>query len=121
MLEAFKAAGAFANLMRNKDQIVQAVGRVKSNLEGKKVTGEGGGGAVRVTMNARGRVLDMQIDSNLWARTDEESRKMAQQIVADAVNKAIGKAQEAASKEVKREIESLGLPAIPGLDGLWGM
>jgi DNA-binding YbaB/EbfC family protein len=121
MLEAFKAAGAFANLMRNRDSVVQAVDRVKKSLESKKVTGEGGGGAVRVTMNARGRVLDMQIDSKLWANTDDDSRKMAQQIVADAVNKAIAKAQEAAGKEISREMASLGLPMIPGLEALRGV
>jgi DNA-binding protein YbaB len=121
MLEAFKAAGVFANLMRNREQVVQAVGRVRTNLDGKKVTGEGGGGAARVTMNARGRVLDMHIDSKLWANTDEESRKMAQQIVLDAVNKAIAKAQEAAGKEITREMDALGLPEIPGLEKMRGM
>jgi DNA-binding protein YbaB len=121
MLEAFRAAGAFANLMRNRDTVAQAVERVKKSLEEKRVTGDGGGGAVRVTMNARGRVLEMQIDSNLWSRTDEESRKMAQQIVADAVNKAIAKAQDAAGKEVAREMQALGLPMIPGLEGIIGV
>jgi DNA-binding YbaB/EbfC family protein len=116
MLDAFKAAGAFASLMRNKDALPEAMKRVQNNLEQKRIMTDGGGGAVRVTMNGRMRVLEVNVDPALYRATDQASIEMANQIVADAVNTAIARAQEVVGKEVAREAQALGLPAIPGLE-----
>ncbi len=121
MLEAFKAAGAFANLMRNRETVVQAVSRVKTTLDNKKITAEGGGGAVKVTMTGRMRILDLEVDAKMLAPSDEEGLKFTRQIITDAVNKAIAKAQEQAGKEIAQEMSTLGLPSIPGLENLKGI
>ena len=119
MLEAFKAAGAFANLLRNKEQVIQAVARGKSELEAKRVTGEGGGGKVKVTVNGRLRVVEMHIDPSMLGSADKD-RELCKQIITDAVNKALAKAVSTAGKQIAAEMEKLGLPPVPGLEGLKG-
>lgn len=121
MFDAFKAAGAFANLMRNKEAVNDAIKRVQATLETKRIVTEGGGGNVRITMNGRMRVLEVEIAPALWAATDETSRAMTNQIIADAVNTAIARAQEVVGKEVQREAQELGLPPIPGLEKFPGL
>ncbi|MGD9690047.1 MAG: YbaB/EbfC family nucleoid-associated protein [Phycisphaerales bacterium] len=118
MLEAFKAAGVFANLFRNRDQLAALINRVKSSLDGKKVTGEGGGGAVKVVMNGRMRLLEMQIDPKLLAAAGGPAAddQFVRQLITDAVNKAIAKAQDHAAKEIGKEMQELGLPDVPGLN-----
>ncbi len=119
MFDQFKAVGALANLMRNKEGVQNAVKRVQDGLEAKRIMGEGGGGAVKVTMNGRMRVLEISIDPNMFKAGDAASLKMANQIVTDAVNTAISRAQEIVAKEISREAEAMGLPT-GGLEKLLG-
>ncbi|MGQ0627543.1 MAG: YbaB/EbfC family nucleoid-associated protein [Phycisphaerales bacterium] len=119
MFESFKAAGALANLMRNKDAVQDAIKRVQANLENMRVVGDGGGGAVKVTLNGRMRVLDVAIDPAMFKSADAASVRMASQIIADATNTAISKAQEVVAKEISREAEQMGLPT-GGLEKLLG-
>jgi len=110
MFENLKAAGALANLMRNKDGLQSAVKRVQDGLEAKRIMCESGGGAVKVTVNGRMKVIDVSIDPALYKSSDGASLSMANQIVVDAMNKAISQAQQVAAKEISREAEAMGLP-----------
>ncbi len=121
MLEAFKAAGAFANLLRNKETTLEAVSRLRGLLDKKRITAEGGGGVVRVTIDGWMCVQDIQIDPKALTEGDDAGLTMSRQIIADAVNKAVTKARDFAGKEIAREMDALGIPMIPGLEGLRGV
>ena len=110
MFESLKTAGAFANLMRNREGVQKAIQRVKDNLESKRIMGDGGGGAVKVTVNGRMRVIEVKVDPAMFKTGDAASVAMANQIIADAMNTAITRAQEIAAKEIAREAEAMGLP-----------
>jgi DNA-binding YbaB/EbfC family protein len=121
MLDAFKMAGTLAGLMKNKEAIRAAAERIKSRLGEIRVTGTAGGGAVTVTVSGQMKVLSVELSPALAGHVaDETSREMAQQLIADATNDAIAQAQARAQQEIAKEAQALGLPEIPGLQGLLG-
>ncbi|MGE3109567.1 MAG: YbaB/EbfC family nucleoid-associated protein [Phycisphaerales bacterium] len=122
MLDSLKMAGTLAGLMKNKEKLRESAERVKQRLGEIRVVGESGGGAVRVTADGRMHVHAVELIPSLAAHLTSEpaGRRMAESLIAEAVNDAITKAQSLAQREVAKEAESLGLPAMPGLEGLLG-
>ncbi len=122
MFDQMKMAGMLAGLMKNQDRLKEAAERVKRELEQLRVTGESGGGIVKViasgTMEVREVVLEPVMAANLNA--DESSRAMAESLIRDATNDALRKARDEARRIVEREMGALGLPAMPGLSNLLG-
>jgi DNA-binding protein YbaB len=131
MLDAFKAAGAIAGLMRNKEVLSAAGERIKARLAELRAVGhagcrEGGtgGDAIRVTVDGRMNVLDVSIDPSLARAALGEGRGGADdaaavgRLIAEAVNDAIRRAQALAQEELAREARALGLPDLPGLSSL---
>jgi nucleoid-associated protein EbfC len=122
MLDSFKMAGALAGLMKNKEKLRESADRVKQHLGAMRVTGESGGGAVRVTVDGRMHVHNVELIASLAAHltSDPAGKKMAETLIAEATNDAIVKAQALAQKEIAKEAEALGLPAMPGLESILG-
>lgn len=122
MFDNLKSLGALAGLLQNKDRIREAAERFKEKLDRITVTGESGGGAVRVTVNGRLAVLDITLDPALIAglQTGEGGRQMAQSLIKDAANDAIVRAQSLVHQEADRQARELGLPGMPGLGTLLG-
>lgn len=121
MLDAFKMAGTLAGLMKNKEAIKAAAERVKSRLSDVRATGTAGGGAVSVTVSGQMKVLRVELSPALAQHMgDMGSRTMAESLIAQAMNDALAQAQALAQKELAKEAEALGLPNIPGLEGMLG-
>ena len=120
MFDQFKAMGAIAGLMKDTDRLKDAAERVKNQLESTEVTGEAGGGAVRVVVSGSACVLSVCVEPALAAGFgDESSRAMAEGLIAEAVNDALARARVAGQKVVEREAEAMGLGDIlPDLRGL---
>ena len=122
MFEQMKAMGALAGLMRDKERLAEISERVQDTLEGVRVVGEGGGGAVRVVMSGKLSVESVEFDPAFAAGlgSDDASRMMGQELVKEAVNDASAKARVVLQKEMSRLSEELGLPDIPGVGSLLG-
>jgi DNA-binding YbaB/EbfC family protein len=121
MLDAFKMAGTLAGLMKNKEAIKAAAERVKSRLGEVRATGSAGGGAVSVTVSGQMKVVRVELSPALAQHMgDMGSRTMAESLIAQAVNDAMAQAQAIAQKEVAKEAEAMGLPNMPGLEGILG-
>lgn len=122
VFDQMKMAGMVAGLMKNQDRLKEIGERVKGELEALRVTGEAGGGVVKVvasgTMEVREVTLEPTMAANLGA--DEGSRAMSESLIRDATNEALRKARDEARKIVEREMGALGLPALPGLTNLLG-
>lgn len=84
------------------------------------MVGEPGGGAVRVTMSGRMRVIAVELDPALCAGlgAGEPARQMAQSLIAEAMNEAAQKAQALMESIVAKASREMGLPDMPGLGGL---
>lgn len=117
MLDQFKAMGAIAGLLKDKDKVKAASDRVRAKLEATRVEGSAGGGAVRATVTGTAKVLRVSIDPAIGAGfASEESREFAEALVAEAVNDGLLKAREAAQTIVEAEAQEMGLSdMIPGL------
>ena len=126
MLDSFKVMGALASLMRNKDKLAESALRVKDAMERTTCEGSSGGGAVRAVVSAQMKVESIELEPALSAGLAQggESKTMAETLIAEAVNDAIGKAKLAAKSIIEEEAQALGLPdmselgSIPGLGGL---
>jgi nucleoid-associated protein EbfC len=106
--------GQIANLMQQAQKMQENLQRAQEELARIEVTGQAGGGMVRVTMNARMEVRRVHIDRATLASDPE----MAEDLVAAAFNDAVNKANEASQARMAEATAGLPLPPgmkIPGL------
>ena len=96
-------------LMKQAQQMQDNMKRAQEDLGKIEVTGESGGGMVKITMTCRHDVRRVQIDPSLLA----DDKEMLEDLVAAAMNDAVRKA-EATSSE-KMGAVTAGFPMPPGL------
>jgi len=80
-------------------------------LDSIEVEGVAGGGLVKIRCTAKGRILSVSIDDSLIV---PEDKTMLEDLVTAAFNDARTKADQAASAEMGKIQQGMGLP--PGLD-----
>ncbi len=125
MLDNLKSMAGLAGILKDLPKIKTRMEQLKQRLADQTVTGESGGGAVRVTSTGLLRVVSIELDhallSGLVDTTDPQDKAMAEDLIAGAVNAALVKARELAEKETAAVAGELGLPLPPGgLSGLIG-
>lgn len=120
MFDQIKAMGALAGLMKNKDKIQDSIRTFQASLEGMSATGTAGSGAVRATVNGKMKVLSVQIDPNVASGMgrDAGGRAMGEKLIVEALNDALETVQGMVRDEANRQAKGLGLPELPGLEGL---
>lgn len=101
--------GQIANLMQQAQRMQENMKRAQDELAGIEVTGQAGGGAVTVRMNARMEVRRVQIDRELMTSDPE----MAEDLVVAAFNDAVNKAQE--TSQARMAEVTAGMPLPPGM------
>jgi hypothetical protein len=122
MFQNLKALGALAGLMQNKEKLREAVARFRETIDRLRVTGEAGGGAVRVTVTGKLRVEEVALDPALVAGLHgEHGRATAQSLIRDACNRAMERAQALVHEQADTQARELGLPGLPGLDALMSL
>ncbi len=118
MLDQFKAMGAIAGLLKNREKLREASERVRDKISSMRVEGSAGGGAVRVRLSGRSRVETVTLDAPLASTLAQPGAKAhAERLIAEAVNDALAKAEAILKEELTREAKALGLDEIPGLEG----
>lgn len=122
MFDKLKALGAITSLMKDKDKIRDAFDRVKEKSAQARLEGSAGGGAVRAIVSGQMKVIEIKLSPPLAAgiATDDRTRELAGNLIVEAVNEALAKAQLALKTAVEAEAKALGLPEIPGIDQLMG-
>lgn len=88
---------------------------VQAKLDAIEVTGEAGGGLVKVKCSAKGRVLGVHIDDSLMKL---EEKQMVEDLVTAAFNDARGKADRVSEEEMKNIQNGMGLPPGFNLPGM---
>ena len=85
--------------------------KTQDRLGREEVTGESGGGMVKVTMNGRHEVKRVEIDPSLLA----DDKEMLEDLVAAAVNGAVQKVGEMTQEGMASLTNGLGnIPLPPG-------
>ena len=116
MFENLKAMGAMAALLKDKDRLKSAGDRIKSAAAATRATGEGGAGAVRVTVDGKMHVLAVELQPALVSgmAADDRTRELAGNLSAGARNKCVAAAHGEMKVVLEKEAAALGLPGLGG-------
>jgi DNA-binding YbaB/EbfC family protein len=96
----------------NMSGMMKQIQKVQEGLETKTVTGEAGGGMVKVTVNGKQHLLKIQIDREV---VNPEDVEMLEDLVLAATNKALEESAKMAQEEMARATSGM-LPNIPGMN-----
>ena len=100
--------GQLAGLMQQAQKMQQEMQKAQEELAKLEVTGEAGGGLVKVTMNGKHAVNRVQIDPMLM-----DDREMLEDVVTAAINDAVNRLASI-SQERMSEMTA-GIPLPPGM------
>lgn len=124
MLDNLKNLKNMMGLLGNTGELKEKVEQIKADLARKTVEAESGAGAVRVVINGKLEVVELELDRAMIATLagpsaegGEADKQMIEDLIAAAVNSGMEKAREMAEQEFMRLGSSLNLP---GLDKLFG-
>lgn len=99
--------GQMGDLLRQAQKVQEQMQKMQEELSRAEVTGESGGGLVRVTVNGRHDCKRVSIDPSLLG----EEREMLEDLVAAAFNDAVQKAEQLNQQKVAGVTAGLGMPA----------
>jgi len=100
----------FAGMMKQAQAMQQRMAEAQAELEALVVSGESGGGAVKLSLTAKGDLKSISIDPSLLKPEDVE---MLEDLIVSAHAQARTKADEAMAEKMKSVTGGLQLP--PGL------
>ena len=97
----------FDSIMQMAQNAQAELQKAQDSLDKIEVEGVAGGGLVKISATAKGRILGVDIDESLLAPSE---KTMAEDLVAAAINDARAKADAAAATEMQKMQSSLPLP-----------
>lgn len=102
-----------ASLLKQAQTIGPKMQAAMEELKTRQVTGEAGGGLVKVTVNGLGAALDVYIDPLLEEKSEWE---MVRDLLPAAINDAIGKSKQLHMEAMQSVTGDLPLPE--NMDGM---
>lgn len=96
-------------IMKQAQAMQEKMAGLQTELEQVEVTGSSGGGAVSVTLTAKGQAKAVRLDASLM---NPDEREILEDLIVAALNDARAKA-EAAAQDKMAELTK-GLPLPPG-------
>ena len=119
MFDQMRNLKQIMGMLGNPQELQQKFQRIQDELARKTVEAEAGAGAVRVTVNGRMQVQDVQLDPTMIAALagdgEQLDQEMIEQLVVSAVNAGLEKAQQL----VREEFGAAGLN-LPGMQNMLG-
>ena len=97
----------FDSIMQMAQNAQAELQKAQDSLDKIEVEGVAGGGLVKISATAKGRILGVGIDESLLAPSE---KTMVEDLVAAAINDARAKADAAAATEMQKMQSSLPLP-----------
>ena len=101
--------GGIGNLMKQAQKMQADLQKAQEQLAQEEVTGESGGGMVKITMNGKHEVRRVEIDDTLIG----DDKEMLEDLVAAAMNDAVHRVAEKTQESMSGLTAGMGLP--PGL------
>jgi len=102
------------NLMKQAQQMQSKMQQAQEEIEKLEMTGQSGGGLVKVIMTGRHKVTRVTLDHSLL----EESVEILEDLIAAAFNDASNKVDETSKRKLSALTAGLDLPE--GLGGITG-
>ena len=99
-----------SQMMKQAQEMQAKMQEMQAGLSDLEVTGQSGGGMVKVTMTGKGDVVSVSIDKSL---ADPDDMEVLEDLVAAAVNDARGKVDSQVAEKTQEMMGGLQLP--PGM------
>ena len=99
--------GGLGNLMKQAQQMQADLQKAQAEIANLEVTGESGGGMVRVTMTGRHDLRRVEIDDALIG----EDKEMLEDLIVAAVNDAVRRIEAESQERMSKFTSALNLPA----------
>ncbi len=101
--------GGIGQLMKQAQQMQADMQKAQEEMASMTVTGESGGGMVRITMTCKHQVRGLEIDDSLVG----DDKEMLEDLVTAAFNDAIRKVEDTVQEKFSGMASGLNLP--PGI------
>ena len=101
--------GGLGNLMKQAQKMQADLQKAQEELAKAELTGQSGGGMVKITMNGRHEVRRVEIDESLMG----DDKEMLEDLVAAAMNDAVHKLEEQTKEQMSAATAGINLP--PGM------
>ena len=101
--------GGLGNLMKQAQKMQAEMQQAQERLAQEEVTGESGGGLVKITLNGKHEARRVEIDESLM----QDDKEMLEDLVAAAVNAAVQRVGEKMQESMAGLTSGLQLP--PGM------
>jgi DNA-binding YbaB/EbfC family protein len=101
-----------AGMMKQLQKVQERMAEVQQMLEQKTVTGESGGGMVKVTANGKHQLVKVEVDREV---VNPEEIEMLEDLILAAANKALDESGRMAQEEMAKVTSGM-IPNIPGLN-----
>ncbi|MCL1981429.1 MAG: YbaB/EbfC family nucleoid-associated protein [Proteobacteria bacterium] len=98
-----------SELMKQAQQFQEKLAVIQNDLSHQQVSGSAGAGMVVATVNGRGELLGIAIESAL---VQPDNVQMLQDLVVSAVNDGLHKAKELGKAEMSRLTGGLNIPGL---------
>ncbi len=97
------------NILRQAQQLQKRLNEAQEALENESVEASSGGGVVTATVSGKQKLLSIRIDP---AAVDPDDVSMLEDLVLAAVNEAMDKAQELASRRLGAVTGGMNIPGL---------
>lgn len=101
----FGGKGGLGNLMKQAQEMQKNMQAAQEEIANMEVTGEAGGGLVKVIMTGKHELVKVEIDDSLM-----DDKEMVEDLVAAAVNSAVRKVEEATAERMGGITNGMNLP-----------
>ncbi len=98
--------GGIGNLMKQAQKMQEDMQKAQEEMANMEVTGQSGGGMVRVVMTGRHDVKRVSIDDSLLS----DDKDMLEDLVAAAINDAVRQVEKTTSEKMAGMTAGLNLP-----------
>ncbi|MCW8829322.1 MAG: YbaB/EbfC family nucleoid-associated protein [Gammaproteobacteria bacterium] len=99
--------GGLGNLMKQAQKMQEDMQRVQEELANMEITGQAGGGMVKVVMTGRHDLKRVSIDDSLMS----DDKEMLEDLIAAAVNDAVRQLEQTSQERMSGLTSGMNLPA----------
>ncbi len=121
MFDQMKNLKNLAGLLGNAGEMRGKMQRMQEELAHITAEADAGAGAVRVVVNGKMQVMNVELDRGmivaLAGEGSDADKQMIEELIVSATNEALRRAQELVRQEMAKLTGGMDLP---GLDGLMG-
>lgn len=101
--------GNMNNMMKQMQKMQKKMEELQAEIDAKELEATAGGGAIKVVVNGKKEILNIEIDPSV---VDPEDVEMLQDLVLAAVNEALRKAEEYSANEMKKVTGGMNIPGL---------